>query len=186
MTPHTHSFFRSLLEWVVIFAIALGLMLVVRTFVFEPFVVPTGSMEDTIEIGDQIFVQKVSLELGQMPEQGEIVVFQSPAKDAEHDILVKRVIAVAGQTVDLKDGQVYVDGEPLDEPYTQGLSWPLASQADGVSISYPYTVPEGCVWMMGDNREHSADSRYFGPVPQENLIGIAGLRYWPLNRIGLL
>ena len=59
-------------------------------------------------------------------------------------------------------------------------------QAPGVEVGFPYTVPEGCIWVMGDNRENSADSRYFGAVPQENLIGVAFLRYWPLDRIGLL
>ena len=98
--------------------------------------------------------------------------------------LGKRVIATAGQAVDLIEGRVYVDGQQLDEPYTQGSSYPLASQAEGVQLSYPYTVPDGCVWVMGDNRENSADSRYFGAVPTKNLVAVAFMRYWPLDRIG--
>ena len=184
MTPHTNSFFREALEWIIVFAVAIVLMLLVRTFVVEPYYVPTGSMEDTIEIGDQVFVQKVTTELGQMPQAGEIVVFSNPDAASDHDVLVKRVIATAGQTVDLRDGHVYVDGQQLDEPYTQGSSYPLANQADGISLSYPYTVPDGCIWVMGDNRENSADSRYFGPVSQEDIVGVAFLRYWPLNRFG--
>ena len=186
MTPHATSFFRSLVEWVLIFVIAIAAMLVVRAFVLEPYVVPTGSMEPTIEIGDQVFAQKVTCNLGQSPAAGDIVVFRNPDGSSDHDVLVKRVIATAGQTVDLVDGRVVVDGQVLDEPYAQGESWPLASQAPGTIVSFPYTVPEGCVWVMGDNRENSADSRYFGAVEQQDLIGVAALRYWPLNRFGLL
>ena len=186
MTPHATSFFRSLVEWVLIFVIAIAAMLVVRAFVLEPYVVPTGSMEPTIEIGDQVSAQKVTCNLGQSPAAGDIVVFRNPDGSSDHDVLVKRVIATAGQTVDLVDGRVVVDGQVLDEPYAQGESWPLASQAPGTIVSFPYTVPEGCVWVMGDNRENSADSRYFGAVEQQDLIGVAVLRYWPLNRFGLL
>ena len=180
------GFLSGLIEWIVIFIIACAVMLFLRAFVVENYYVPTGSMEPTIMVGDQVLGQKVTLELGQEVEPGQIVVFANPTVDAEHDILVKRVIATAGQTVDLVDGRVVVDGQVLDEPYAQGESWPLASQAPGTIVSFPYTVPEGCVWVMGDNRENSADSRYFGAVEQQDLIGVAVLRYWPLNRFGLL
>ena len=136
--------------------------------------------------GDQILAQKVSLELGQPVSQGDIVVFHNPDGTSEHDVLVKRVIATAGQTVDLQDGKVVVDGQALDEGYTTGMSWPLSVQAPGAQVSYPYTVPDGCVWVMGDNRENSADSRYFGPVDRSDLIAVALVRYWPLNRIGAI
>lgn len=181
-----NSFVRNVIEWVVVFAVALLVMLGVRTFVVEPYVVPSGSMETTIEIGDQVFAQKVSTELGQMPQAGDIIVFYNPEGTSDHDILIKRVIATAGQTVDLQDGRVVVDGTVLDEPYAQGESWPLANQMAGADVSFPYTVPEGCVWVMGDNRENSADSRYFGAVSQDEIIGVAFFRYWPINRIGLL
>ena len=161
---------RGALEWVLVILIALAATFLIRTFVVEPFVVPTGSMEDTIEIGDQILAQKVSLELGQPVKQGDIVVFHNPDGTSEHDVLVKRVIATAGQTVDLQDGKVVVDGQALDEDYTAGMSWPLSVQAPGAQVSYPYTVPDGCVWVMGDNRENSADSRYFGPVDSADAV----------------
>lgn len=186
MVPSQHSALRGAFEWIVVIALALAATFLIRSFVVEPFVVPTGSMEFTIEIGDQILAQKVSLELGQPVKQGDIVVFHNPDGTSEHDVLVKRVIATAGQTVDLQDGKVVVDGQALDEDYTTGMSWPLSVQAPGAQVSYPYTVPDGCVWVMGDNRENSADSRYFGPVDRSDLIAVALVRYWPLNRIGAI
>lgn len=174
------------LEWLGIFAVALAFFLLIRTFVVTPYTVPTGSMEPTIQVGDNLFAEKLSVLFGGEVEPGEIVVFDNPEGASDHDVLIKRVIATAGQTVDLRGGAVYVDGERLDEPYAQGRSYPLDMQAPGVEVAFPYTVPAGHVWVMGDNRENSADSRYFGAVPAENVIGTAIARYWPLDRIGLL
>ncbi|WP_085830357.1 signal peptidase I [Collinsella vaginalis] len=186
MVRARNSLVREILEWVVMLAVAFVAALLIQRFVASPYTVPTGSMEPTIQVGDNIFAQKVTIELGQDVRAGDIVVFHNPNASSDHDILVKRVIAVGGQTVDLKDGAVYVDGVKLSEPYAEGQSYPLDSQAPGIQISYPYQVPEGSVWMMGDNRENSADSRYFGPVSTSDLIGVAFLRYWPLDRIGAL
>lgn len=185
MTP-VKGWIRDLVEWVLIFLVAFGIMALIRAFVVEPYTVPTGSMEHTIEIGDNVLAQKVSLEMGHGVSPGDIVVFKNPVPATDHDVLVKRVIATAGQTVDMRDGTVYVDGQALDESYVTGFSYPLDVQATGVTISYPYTVPEGHVWLMGDNREDSADSRYFGAVPEENLIGVVFFRYWPFDRLGSL
>ena len=146
--------------------------------------VPRGSREPTIQIGDNGFAEKVSALFGSEPEIGDIVVFDNPVADSEHDILVKRVVARAGQTVDLIDGSLYVDGVAMDEPYAVGSSYPLDLVAPGVSVSFPYTGTEGCVWVMVDKRENSADSRYFGPVPKDNIIGTVFFRYWPMSRIG--
>ena len=186
MTEGKSSLLRGLLEWVAVFVIALAVFWVVRLFVVEPFTVPTGSMEPTIQIGDNVLGQKVSLRLGQEVHAGDIVVFRNPDATSDHDILVKRVIATGGQKVDLRNGKVYVDGKALEEPYAAGKSYPLDMQAPGVAVSFPYTVPEGLVWLMGDNRENSADSRYFGAVPTDNLIAVVFFRYWPLDRIGTL
>ena len=169
MVPSQQSALRGAFEWIVIVAIALFATFLIRSFVVE-----------------QILAQKVSLELGQPVKQGDIVVFHNPDGTSEHDVLVKRVIATAGQTVDLQDGKVVVDGQALDEDYTTGMSWPLSVQAPAAQVSYPYTVPDDCVWVMGDNRENSADSRYFGPVDRSELIAVALVRYWPLNRIGAI
>jgi signal peptidase I len=154
-----------------------------RTYVFQAYEIPSGSMEETIMTGDMVFSEKISY-LTREPEYGDIITF----KDSEIPTrtLIKRVIATGGQTVDLIDGAVYVDGVALDEPYTDGkASYPL-TPAYGVNISYPYTVPEGEVWVMGDNRTNSQDSRYFGSVSVDSITGRAALRYWPITSFGLL
>lgn len=172
---------RGVLEFVIIFAVALGIALVLRTFVVEPYEVPTGSMEPTIESGNMILAEKVSID----PQYGDIVTFADPTQDGR--TLVKRVIATAGQTVDLRDGTVYVDGSALSEDYVHGKrSDPLPTTMPGVSISYPYTVPDGCIWVMGDNRTNSSDSRYFGAVPVRSVTGEGFFTYWPLSEVGVL
>lgn len=149
------------------------------TFVYRAYEIPSGSMEETIETGDMVFAEKVSYYFRE-PAAGDIVTFEDPLVPGR--ILIKRCIATEGQTVELVDGQVVVDGAPLDEPYTDGKpSEPLSSD-----IEYPYTVPDGCVWVMGDNRTNSQDSRYFGAIPVDTVTGHAVFTYWPLNHIGLL
>lgn len=140
-------------------------------------------MEDTIMTGDRIFAEKVSYHVDE-PSVGDIVVFSDPQVPSR--VLVKRVVATEGQTVSLVGGVVYVDGVALSEPYAQGESYPLSPTAGNVSLSYPYTVPAGCLWVMGDNRENSSDSRYFGPIDVDSVFGRAVLVYWPLDRVGLL
>lgn len=174
------STFASFLIMIAIVVVAyFGL----RTFVVGTYEIPSGSMLDTIQIGDRVFSEKVSYYFRD-PEQGDIITFADPENPQR--TLIKRVIAVGGQTVDLKGGYVYVDGKKLNEPYTEGKqSLPLTT-AYGVSITYPYTVPDGYLWVMGDNRTNSADSRYFGAVSKDSVTGHANFTFWPLNRIGIL
>ncbi|MBY4798051.1 signal peptidase I [Collinsella sp. AGMB00827] len=186
MASKEGSVLQGLIEWVVALGIAVVAALLIHIFVGSPYTVPTGSMIPTIQIGDNIFAQKISLNLGGSVEPGDIVVFKNPNAFSDHDILVKRVIAVGGDTIDFQSGSVYVNGELKEESYAAGMTEPLSAQAPGIELSYPYTLPKNTVWMMGDNREDSADSRYFGPVQRDDLIGIVIFRYWPLNRIGLI
>ena len=137
---------RSLLSWVFYIVVIVGLVWLVQTFVVCPYTIPSGSMEDTIEVGDNVWSEKITYYFRDI-EQGDIVTFDDPKIAGR--TLIKRVIATGGQMVDLIDGVVYVDGEPLDEPYTQGKpSEPLKTASD-VEISYPYTVPDGYIWVMG-------------------------------------
>ena len=154
-----------------------------REFAIKAYEIPTGSMESTIEIGDMVFSEKVTYYFRDV-QPGDIVTFADP--ETEGRMLVKRVIAVGGQTVDLVDGKVLVDGVPLDEPYTQGKPSEPLLFGGGENIKYPFTVPEGHVWMMGDNRTNSRDSRVYGPVSVESIDGRGVLTYWPLSHFGLL
>ena len=118
-------------------------------------------------------------------EPGDIVTFNDPLSPGR--VLIKRVIAVGGQVVDINndDGLVYVDGEPLQEPYTDGLpSYRLDNSI--ANVTYPYRVPEGELWVMGDNRTNSQDSRYFGSIDRDTVTGRGALIYWPLDHFGLL
>lgn len=170
--------------WVVwALVVAAAAAFVLRTFVAMAYVVPTGSMLDTIQEGDVLLGEKVSLNFRD-PEPGDVVTFRSPL---DGDTLIKRVIAVGAQTVDLVGGVVYVDGEALDEPYTEGKpTYSLSDLEGSAQISYPYTVPEGTVWVMGDNRTNSKDSRYFGAVSVDDVTSRAVFIYWPLSHIGTL
>lgn len=174
---------RPFLSFVLCVAIVLLAVWGIRTYVIEPFEVPSASMEDTIMTGDRLFAEKVSYHFEE-PQAGDIVVFSDPQVPSR--VLVKRVIATEGQTVSMADGVLYIDGVAQDESYTVGQTYPLAQTASNVSISYPYVVPEGEVWVMGDNRENSSDSRYFGSIDIDTIFGKILFTYWPLDRIGLL
>lgn len=113
------------------------------------------------------------------PERGDIVVFNPPNGDDKP--YIKRVLALEGETVEIRDGSVWVDGIEIDEPYIKDDITECLSSECG-----PQVVPEGNVWVMGDNRRNSSDSRAFGPVPIENIIGKAIVTYWPVSDIGLV
>lgn len=174
---------RRFINFVICVAVVLAAAWGIRSFVVEPFEVPSASMETTIMTGDRLFAEKVTYHFSD-PQPGDIVVFSDP--QVPNRVLVKRVIATEGQTVNLVNGSVYVDGTKLSEPYTQGDSYPLTKTLSSANVSFPYTVPAGEVWVMGDNRENSSDSRYFGAIDSDSIFGKALVVYWPLNRIGLL
>ena len=161
-----------------------------RMFVFQSYEIPSGSMEDTIMPGDLVFAEKVTTYFA-APEKGAVITFEDPETIGDPDpsdrrILIKRVIATGGQTIDLIDGDVYVDGVKLDEPYTDGKpTYPLNTPGSA-GIEYPYLIPAGHLWMMGDNRTSSQDSRYFGAVPVSYVQGHALFIYWPLSDIKAL
>ncbi|WP_283170571.1 signal peptidase I [Curtanaerobium respiraculi] len=173
----------SILNFIVMLVAVMAAVWLLRTFVVTPYQVPSGSMETTIMVQDHVFSERVSYYLRD-PQAGEVVTFDDPERPGR--TLVKRIIATGGDTVDLEGGTVYVNGLPQQEPYTNGLPSEPLTPAAGVTIAYPYTVPEGCVWVMGDNRTNSADSRYFGAVPATSISGHVIFTYWPLDRAGAL
>lgn len=166
---------RWIVETVVMVALAFALAQGIKTFVVQPFVIPTGSMEPTILVGDRVLAEKITY-LFSPPSAGDIVVFDDPA--GMYPQLIKRIVAVGGQTIDIRDGAVFIDGALLEEPYTAAAMTELAGQ------SLPITIPEDYVWLMGDNRPNSSDSRIFGPQPVESIGGRAVAIYWPPSRIG--
>ncbi|WP_027363548.1 signal peptidase I [Desulfotruncus alcoholivorax] len=155
-------------------AIAVLLAVIIRMFVFQPFVIPTGSMEPTIQIGDRIMVSKFAYHFGE-PSRGDIVVFRPPF-DPER-IFVKRLIGVGGDTVEIRGSKLYINGKLIPEDY---LPKGLRFQDFG-----PVQVPPGNYFMMGDNRNNSDDSRVWGNLPKKNIIGKAVIIYWPINHIRL-
>ena len=172
------SLARWLGETVLLLALAFLLATGIKTFVVQPFVIPTGSMQPTVEINDRVFYNQFIYRFDE-PGAGDIVVFDNP-DDPGGTPLTKRVIAVGGQTVEILDGYVYVDGVQIDEPYID------PARRDAGSLGEPIEVPEGYVWLMGDNRAHSGDSRIFGPQPADHVQGKAFVIYWPLDRLGTL
>jgi len=172
---------RTIFTYAVCILIAVVIAAGVRYFLIEPYRIPTGSMLPTIQLNDMVLANKLVYKVGGQPKRGDIVVFKDPT--GEYPQLIKRVVATGGQTVDLQDGSVYVDGQKLDEAYTHGKpSAPLS----GGQVSFPFKVPDGEIWVMGDNRTNSADSRVFGSVPVEAVYGRAWWTYWPLSHFGVL
>lgn len=175
---------HGVLEFIIMLAIAVVLVFGIQYFLLQPYKIPTGSMTPTIEIGDYVLSEKVTYH-SRGPQAGEVVTFADPTN--ANQILIKRCIATAGQTVDLRDGAVYVNGVMQTESYTHGKpSYPLSPTYANKTITYPYTVPSGEIWVMGDNRTNSADSRYFGSVPVSSVTGHAFYIYWPFSQAGSL
>lgn len=166
------------LSLVLMFLLVLGISEVLRTFVLGMYYIPSGSMEETIMTGDYVLGEKISYQFRE-PESGDIVTFRSPELNSQ--LLIKRVVATSGQIVNFSDGKLVVDGVEQDEPYTNGKE----SEAVG-NLTYPYTVPEGYVFVMGDNRTNSRDSRFIGPIEVSKIEARAVLIYWPISDVGTL
>jgi signal peptidase I len=195
----------SLVELVVIVAVALGLALGIQAFLVKPYRIPSESMVPTLEIGQRVLVNRIGHRFSD-PKVGDIVVFHPPTGsetdtcgDRNNDEnaacdkptpgkskvnFIKRVVAGPGDTIRIVDGHVIRNGKREKDPY---ISNTCANNANrGCTLPTPITVPPGHWFMMGDNRGESDDSRFWGPVPRDNIIGGAFATYWPPNRIGLL
>lgn len=164
-------------EIVSIVVVAFVLAMILRTFVIEGRVIPTGSMLPTIQLQDRVMVNKFIFYFKD-PARGDIVVFEPPASIGQHEDYIKRIIGLPGETVEVKGGKVYIDGQALDEPYI----------AEPPSYEYgPVKVPDGCYFVMGDNRNMSYDSHLWnGWLTRDHIKGKAFLTYWPPSHIKLL
>jgi signal peptidase I len=178
------SALHNAIEWVVVLAAALIVALVVKTWLFQAFYIPSGSMEPTLDIGDRVLVNKVSYDLDDV-DRGDIIVFERPEGWGSGDIddLIKRVVALPGETIEVRDGIVYIDGAALDEPYlADGVTTPPFYEQSGCVPSC--VVPEDEVFVLGDNRGNSDASNHFGPLPFDSVVGRAFIRVWPLSDFG--
>ena len=157
------------------FILAIG----IRTLVAEARYIPSSSMEPTLEINDRLIIEKISYRF-KTPQRGDVVVFSPTDKLKEQnfkDAFIKRVIGLPGETVEVRGEKVYVNGKALREKYIE----------EAPEYTYgPVTVPQGQYLVLGDNRNNSYDSHYWGFVPRKNLIGRAIVRFWPINRLGSL
>jgi signal peptidase I len=181
--------------------VALGVAILVKTFLVQAFYIPSESMVPTLEVGDRVFVNKLAYDLGEIG-RGDVIVFANPnpgelpdrgivggflhwlgegigVAQPENEDFIKRVIALPGETIEIRGNVVYIDGEPLDEPYLTG-----DAHLDNGDMK-PRTVPDDSLFVMGDNRGNSADSRYgLGFVPIDRVVGRAFVVIWPPSSIG--
>lgn len=145
-------------------------------------------MYPTLREGDRVLVNKLSYRLHDV-NRGDVIVFERPASETSSNIpdLIKRVVGLPGESISFIDGAVYVDGKRLDESYlSDGTVTSSANAPNKCTAEAPCVVPSGQVWVMGDNRSDSKDSRYFGSIDESTIVGRAFVTVWPLGRFGLL
>ncbi len=192
-------------EVIVIVALAIGLALGIQAFLVKPYQIPSESMEPTLDIGQRVLVNRAFTRLGDDPDPGDVVVFHPPVgatngnrcgdpdkqpqeacsmpvPEEDETNFIKRVVAGPGDTLSIRNGIPIVNGEPFEG------DWEIRPCRGSGSCSFPQeiTIPEDHYFMMGDNRGASDDSRFWGPVPRDWIIGHAFFTYWPPDRIGTL
>jgi signal peptidase I len=198
------SALKSVVELVVTVAVAVGLALLIQAFIVKPYRIPSRSMVPTLEVGQRVLVDRLS----RHPSVGDIVVFRppvgadqeppecgSPNQGSGHpqacdesapgdstQTFIKRVVGGPGDTIKISNGHVYRDGRPEKDGHTI----PCGRNQEGCNFPTPIVIPPGEYFMMGDNREYSDDSRFWGPVPDKWIIGVAFFTYWPPDRVGTL
>ena len=173
-----HSQLRNTLEWVVIAGGALLIALIIKTFLLQAFYIPSLSMASTLKVNDRVVVNKLRYHLHDI-NRGDVVVFESSPKGGpQTKDLIKRVIALPGETVEAHDGRIHINGTMLDEPYL--------GPAVQTSPFEEVTIPPDHYWVMGDNRPNSRDSKSFGAISESLVIGRAFVKEWPLTDLGPL
>jgi len=172
------AIWKEIFEWVISIALAFVIAFLLRQFVFTLVEVKGDSMDDTLQNANKLFIWR----LGYTPHDGDIIVLQPPN---DTDLYIKRVIATGGQTVNIDYSQhaVYVDGKLLDEPYIKDKDMVRESSGE---MTFPQTVPQNSVFVMGDNRNNSKDSRFpeVGMIADNKILGKAILRVWPFSEFG--
>ena len=175
-----------LFEIVETLVLTLIIFVVIQNFVAQPYKVQQQSMERTLEPEQYVLVDKLTPRFDAY-SRGDIVVFKPPADWGDDETpFIKRVIGEGGDTIDIRDGHVFVNEVQLDEPYVYAEDDGTPQPTDAPFDQSTWTVPAGELFLMGDHRSNSADSRTFGPVDVDQIIGRAWLRYWPLDTFGIL
>ena len=187
---------RSWLEWGGVIVGALLVAFLIRAVAFQAFYIPSESMESTLEVKDRLLVNKLSYKAHDV-RRGDIIVFEKPAGETSKiNDLIKRVIALPGETIEQQGNAMYIDRGEGPQKLTEGyikdlgdigqkIGWVQGCANPSTEIT-KCTIPEGHVWVMGDNRGHSHDSRVFGPVDEDLIVGRAFVKVWPLSKIGFL
>jgi len=178
----------TIVEWASVIAGAVVLALVVKIFILQAFYIPSPSMYPTLKVGDRVLVNKLSYHVHDV-NRGDVVVFERPPSEEASTIpdLIKRVIGLPGDAVTFQNGHVFINGEQLAEPYLPaGVTTTADFAPNRCTVEAPCMVPPGDVWVMGDNRNDSKDSRYFGPIEQRTIVGRAFVIVWPFNRVAWL
>ena len=165
---------RWIIETVIIVVAAFVLAILIQQFIVKPYTIPSPSMQPTLEQGDRVLVNRLSYHF-RSPKPGDVVVFHPPAAEGTEPF-IKRVVAIGGDKVSVHDGRLWVNGGAQDESYLK--EYPIVGDFTEITVS------EGYVWVMGDNRNNSKDSRAFGEVPEEDIIGVAFAIYWPPSHLG--
>ena len=171
------ALWRSAREWIAVIIVALLAAFVIRVVVVQTYFIPSNSMAPTLEVGDRLMVYKLAFRVGQV-DRGDLVVFNRPPSIENSQIkdFVKRVVALPGEQIQAINGVIYVDNLPLPEEYLSENS--LTADFD------PIDVPKDHIFVMGDNRSNSRDSRSFGPINVDLLVGEVFVRIWPLSNAG--
>jgi signal peptidase I len=189
--PAAKSGLRNLVEWVVVIGGAITVAILIRAFVFQTFWIPSPSMATTLVKDDRVVVNKLSYRLHEV-RRGDVIVFHRPPSgntiDSAINDLIKRVVGLEGERVSILDGGVRIDGVPLEEPYTRGLetldNGCSTGELQQLYTEAGYVVPDGHVFVLGDNRVNSGDGRCFGPVDEDLIVGRAFFKIWPPGHIG--
>jgi signal peptidase I len=199
--PRPKSTFGAIVELLVIVGFAVGLALLIQAFAVKPFQIPSGSMKPTLAVGQRVLVQRISYHFGD-PEIGDIVVFHPPegakndtcgeepvpaqqacavpVDEPDDENFIKRVVATPGDTLRIEHGHAIVNGEPIEDDFIADCG-----NNPGCNLPKEITIPPDHYFMMGDNRGESDDSRFWGPVPSDWIIGKAFATYWPPDRLGI-
>lgn len=206
---HINDKLKEILEWIYCIVIAIVLALAIRYFVGTPTIVKQASMFPTLQQNQRLLLNRISRTFHQMPERGDIITFEAPNRSSiVEDVkavydnepegwfnkftyyvlevnkmsYIKRVIALPGEHVQINDGKVYINGEELQEDYLQP---DVRTEAKNANLA-DFTVPEGYVFAIGDNRSYSSDCREFGCIPLDKIESKVWIRFWPLNLFGIV